>query len=60
MYKELSHETDEFYQFMMDRELFDAEAKKVKKQVDTVHSSMITIHHLFSQTSTEQTTILQY
>ncbi|UOB20249.1 M3 family oligoendopeptidase [Macrococcus armenti] len=31
MYKELSPETDEFYQFMMDRELFDAEAKKGKE-----------------------------
>ncbi|ARQ05345.1 Peptidase family M3 [Macrococcoides caseolyticum] len=31
MYKELSAETDEFYQFMMDRELFDAEAKKGKE-----------------------------
>lgn len=31
MYKALSPETDEFYQFMMDRELFDAEAKKGKE-----------------------------
>ncbi len=31
MYRELSSETDEFYQFMMERELFDVEAKKGKQ-----------------------------
>ena len=31
MYSELSKETDEFYQFMSDRELFDVEAKKGKE-----------------------------
>lgn len=31
MYHELSPETDEFYQFMMERELFDVEAKKGKQ-----------------------------
>ncbi|WP_414052192.1 M3 family oligoendopeptidase [Macrococcus animalis] len=31
MYKELSAETDAFYSFMMDRELFDVEAKKGKQ-----------------------------
>lgn len=31
MYRELSPETDEFYQFMMERELFDVEAKKGKQ-----------------------------
>ncbi|WP_411842591.1 M3 family oligoendopeptidase [Salinicoccus sp. HZC-1] len=31
MYKELSPETDEFYQFMRTRELFDVEAKKGKE-----------------------------
>ncbi len=30
MYKELSHETDEFFKFMMDRELMDVLAKKGK------------------------------
>jgi M3 family oligoendopeptidase len=31
MYKELSKETEEFFQFMSDRELFDVEAKKGKE-----------------------------
>lgn len=31
MYRELSSETDQFYQFMMERELFDVEAKKGKQ-----------------------------
>lgn len=31
MYKDLSQETDEFYQFMSDRALFDVEAKKGKE-----------------------------
>src|SRR5699024_9025011 len=31
MYKELSPETDEFYTFMTERELFDVEAKKGKE-----------------------------
>ncbi|WP_414045725.1 M3 family oligoendopeptidase [Macrococcus equi] len=31
MYRELSPETDEFYQFMMERDLFDVEAKKGKQ-----------------------------
>ncbi|MGK0555312.1 M3 family oligoendopeptidase [Macrococcus capreoli] len=31
MYRELSPETDAFYQFMMERELFDVEAKKGKQ-----------------------------
>jgi len=31
MYKELSNETDEFFQFMIDRDLLDVEAKKGKE-----------------------------
>ena len=60
MYKELSAETDEFFNFMLDNDLLDLVAKKEKLAVDIVHILRIIKHHLFSQTLTEPLAILTY
>lgn len=60
MYKALSPETDEFYQFMMDRELFDAEAKKGKEVGVTVRLSKTINRRLSSLTLMEQIMTLLY
>lgn len=50
MYEELSPETAEFFNFMIDNELMDLVAKKGKEGAVIVHLSMITNHRSFSQT----------
>lgn len=60
MYKELSAETDEFFNFMLDNDLLDLVAKKEKLAVDIVHILRIIKRHLFSQTLTEHLVILTY
>lgn len=60
MYKELSAETDEFFNFMLDNDLLDLVAKKEKLAVDIVHISRIIKRHLYSQTSTEHLATLTY
>lgn len=50
MYEELSPETAEFFNFMIDNDLMDLVAKKGKEGAVIVHLSMITNHRSFSQT----------
>ena len=60
MYKELSAETDEFFNFMLDNDLLDLVAKKEKLVVDIVHILKIIKHHLFSRTLMEHLVTLTY
>ena len=60
MYKELSIETDEFFNFMLDNDLLDLVAKKEKLVADIVHILRIIKRHLFSQTSMEHLVTLMY
>lgn len=60
MYKELSAETDEFFNFMLDNDLLDLVAKKEKLVADIVHILRIIKRHLFSQTSMEHLVTLMY
>ena len=50
MYHERSKETGHFIDFMIDKQLFDLEAKKEKKVAGIVQSLMILNHHSSLQT----------
>lgn len=58
MYKELSKETDEFFNFMLDNELLDLVAKKEKLVAVIVHTLKIIKLRLFSRTLMEHQVIL--
>lgn len=58
MYEELSSETGEFFNFMIDHDLMDLVAKKEKKVAAIVRLLKIIIRHLFSQTLTVHQVIL--
>ena len=60
MYKELSAETDEFFNFMLDNDLLDLVAKKEKLAVDIVHILRIIKRRLSSRILTERLVILTY
>lgn len=60
MYEELSKETGEFFNYMIEHDLMDLVAKKVRKAADTVRLSKTTNHRTSSRTLTAHPEILMY
>lgn len=60
MYEELSKETGEFFNYMIEHDLMDLVAKKVRKAADTVRLSKTTNHRLSSRTLMAHLVISMY